>query len=183
MKRLLAISGIIALIFGSLQAQKFEKGDQELNFTVGLGSTWTPISSVNTNIPPIAVSYDYGWRDDLGPGLITLGGYAGIYQSKSKGDWGYKFTSTYLAARSTYHYQFNKNFDTYGGALLGFRFTSSKEFGNWPVGDQLDYSTSDTDLIIAVFAGAKYYVTNQIAAMAEIGYGVAWLNLGVSFKL
>jgi hypothetical protein len=31
--------------------------------------------------------------------------------------------------------------------------------------------------------GARYYFTESIAAFAQVGYGIAYLTLGVSFKL
>ena len=33
------------------------------------------------------------------------------------------------------------------------------------------------------FVGARYYFTDKLAGMAELGYGITYLNLGVSLKL
>ena len=43
--------------------------------------------------------------------------------------------------------------------------------------------TSVGGLVYAGFIGARYYFTPKLAAMAELGYGIAILNIGVSFKL
>ena len=85
-----------------------------------------------------------------------------------------------VAARATYHYQFVDKLDTYGGAMLGIRHLSSKYTGS----SILNYtSSSSTSVITPVFVGAKYYFTPNFSVMTELGWEVAWLNLGVCLKL
>jgi len=38
-------------------------------------------------------------------------------------------------------------------------------------------------LVYAGFIGARYYFTPKFAAKAELGYGIALINIGVSIKL
>ncbi len=37
-------------------------------------------------------------------------------------------------------------------------------------------------LVSSFFIGGRYYFSDSMAAMLELGYGVAYLNLGVAFK-
>ncbi len=41
---------------------------------------------------------------------------------------------------------------------------------------------SSSGLIVPVYVGARYYVTDKLGIMAELGYGVSVLNVGVSYK-
>ena len=47
---------------------------------------------------------------------------------------------------------------------------------------QVYFNASSSGLSIAWFAGARYYFSDNFAVMAEIGYGVAYLNLGIALK-
>ena len=188
MKKPFVKSGIavsILLIFASTftHAQQFRKGDKDLNLGVGFGATWYSGYYWQTTIPPLSVSLDYGFRDDLGPGVIGIGGYMGYAGYKTTwygADYGWKYTSFLIGAMGTYHMTFTDNLDTYAGLILAFRAESHKEFGNLPAG--LPVATH-TGLAGSLFVGAKYYFTDNFAVKDEVGYGITWLTLGVSFKL
>ena len=36
--------------------------------------------------------------------------------------------------------------------------------------------------IWSIYVGGRWYFTDSFAAMLELGYGIAWLNIGVAFK-
>lgn len=69
-------------------------------------------------------------------------------------------------------------FDTYAGALLGYDIVSAKEVGDVPG----TYNATESSVRLDLFVGGRYYFTDRFAAMAEIGYGIAYLNLGVALK-
>ena len=184
-KLLICLSIIFGIGFSTTaKAQLFSPGDKVLNLGLGFGVAWG-VTYSTVQVPPIAVSFDYGWRDDLGPGIVGLGGYLGYasYAWESSwlgGSYGYKVSSTVIGAIGTYHMDLVDNLDTYGGLLLGFRIVSDKATGTWAGA----YSSSvGSGLTGSLFIGAKYYFSDNIGAFAELGYGIAYFTLGASFKL
>ena len=63
--------------------------------------------------------------------------------------------------------------------MLGYNLTTVAEYGN--TGDNIADSVGG--FVPAAFIGARYYFTDQFAAFAQLGYGVAYLTLGVSIRL
>ncbi|NOU48528.1 MAG: hypothetical protein HOO86_15920 [Bacteroidales bacterium] len=179
----------IALLALNLTAQDnmFAKGDKVVNLGIGIGSVLYTGTGYTSSIPPISASFEVGVKDDvLDVGSIGVGGYLGYASSKweySYGgySYGYKYTNIILGARGTFHYPLVDNLDTYTGIMLGFNIVSAKEFGD--IDPLNSYSTSASGAIFSWYAGGRYYFTDSFAAMAEIGYGIAWLNLGVALKL
>ena len=184
-KLFLGLTAILLFSFSyqKSHAQMFELGDKDLNIGLGLGSTFYTGAGWSTTLPPLSLSMDYGFKDDVGPGVIGLGGYLGVASHKWENtiftSWGWKYTTIVVAARGTYHMDFIENFDTYGGVHLGLRYSSSKEIGTVVGG----ISEDGAYLLFNLFVGGKYYVTENIAILGELGYSVAWLTIGATFKL
>ncbi len=95
----------------NVKGQPFNVGDKHLNFTIGYGTPWVFRNSYRTMLPPVAVSFDYGFRDDLGPGVIGIGGILGAATYKNEvldagwlDEYGWKSTNLIGAIRGTYHY-------------------------------------------------------------------------------
>jgi hypothetical protein len=180
------ITFILILLIASIlssKAQEFRKNDRDLNLGAGFGANWYSGYYWRTTIPTLSASFDYGLRDDLGPGVIGIGGYLGYagYKTSYYGaDFGWKYTSILIGAMGTYHMTFTENLDTYAGIILGYRLESYKEYGNVPVG--LPVETNKGPLG-DLFVGAKYYFTDNFALRGELGYGITWLTVGVTFKL
>ena len=185
----LLLIGILSLVIPSARGQLFEVGDKDLNFTIGYGTPWVIRHDYRTMLPPITVSFDLGFRDDLGPGILSIGGLVGATTYRNiivDPDWnpeyGKKSTTLIGAIRSTYHYQFLDKLDTYGGVHLGLRYESWREYGSTPA----DY-VMDIDITIRpifnLFVGAKYYFSDNIFALGEIGYSIAFINIGVGIRL
>ncbi len=171
------------------KAQLFDQGDKVLSFGIGIGSTYyTWGTHYSTTVPPIFISGDYCLREKLGPGNLGVGPYLGFSGYKSKwtdyaGDeYGYKYTTFIIGARGTYHFvDLVDKLDLYGGILLGAKIVTHKSYGDWGI---YDYSSAHgSGVAYSFFAGARYYFSDNFAAMAELGYGIAWLSLGVSLKL
>jgi hypothetical protein len=64
--------------------------------------------------------------------------------------------------------------------MLGYDIVSSKETGDWPLGTT--FTANSSSFAWSFFVGGRYYFTDSFAVMAELGYGIAWLNIGVAFK-
>lgn len=169
-----AVTGLFA------QANTFSKGDKVANVSIGLGSSIYG-SGFTGGIPPIGASFELGIKDNLfnEQSSLGVGGYVGFTSASQ--DWGIvsaTYSSIIVGARGILHYQLVDKVDTYTGLLLGYNIASSKitGAGAFP-------GASVGGLVYAGFIGARYYFTPKFAAMAELGFGIAILNIGVSFKL
>lgn len=180
---------LFAFLFSSINAQEnlFSKGDKVLNLGIGLGNTLYSGTYYSTKIPPISASLEFGFKDGIiEKGSIGLGGYVGFASNQWKYgfsgvEWGYNYTNIIVGARGVFHYPLIDKLDTYTGLMVGFNIVSSKKFGNIDSG--YNYSAANGGPVWSWFAGGRYYFTDKIAAMAEIGYGIAWLNIGVAMKI
>lgn len=179
---------IMGIISAQAQEPTFNKGDKVINASIGLGSVLYSGIGYSTQIPPISASMEIGVKDDfLTKNLnVGLGGYLGF--SKYKWDyssyyygynWGYTYSNLIIGGRATAHYPFLDKLDTYGGIMIGFDIVTDKEYGT-STGVTVD--SHGSGLVWSSFLGARYYFKDNFAVMGEIGYGIAWLNLGLSYK-
>ncbi len=143
----------------------FDKGDFVIN--VGFGFGRTPRGT--TQIPPITVSGEYGLVQDIFTERMVLGigGIFGIQTYRYyRGFPHYEYVnevSLSFAVRGALHYPLVNNFDVHAGVITGFR-------------------TNPGRAIVGTYVGGRYYFTDNFAAMAEVGYGITYINLGVAFK-
>jgi hypothetical protein len=63
--------------------------------------------------------------------------------------------------------------------MLGYGILNIKYFGGYGIDD---YTGSSSGIQWAWFIGGRYYFIENLALMAELGYGVAYLNVGIAFK-
>ncbi|HKK67420.1 MAG TPA: hypothetical protein VJ946_04385 [Bacteroidales bacterium] len=193
MKNLLAFISIAILATTQINAQEgvtpsFNKSDKVLNLGIGLGSTYYSGTYYSTTLPPVSASFEMGVADELidGKGVIGVGGYVGYSAYKWEntypgyGTYGYKYTNLVIGARGAFHYPLVDKLDLYTGIMLGYNIVSSSEFGDVYYG--YDYSTQSSSVAWSYYVGGRYYVSNSFAVMAELGYGIAYLNLGISLK-
>lgn len=161
----------------------FSSGDKVVNFGLGLGTTLYTGSYYKMSVPPLSVSYEVGIKDDvIEKGSVGVGGYLGYSAYKWEySNWGWKYSNLIIGARGSFHYPLVDKIDTYTGLLLGYNISTSKEFGDAIPG--YDYSTSSGGIMVAWYVGGRYYFKDKYAAMAELGYGITYLNLGVAIKL
>jgi hypothetical protein len=114
---------------------------------------------------------------DLGGGLLGIGVSADYY---SYSYFGYSVSWIPIGATANYHFKLdNKKFDPFLGAGLGFQLVScsgSGTLGNLGCG----YSSG---VYFIGRAGARYFLTDKLAAYADVGAGAATVNLGITFKL
>lgn len=170
----------------SVKAQPFDQGDIVISAGIGLGATWYTGTYYKTTVPPIWLTGDYCLMEDLGPGNLGVGAYLGYSAYKSTWHYltetyGWKYTTFIIGVRGTYHFvDLVNNLDLYGGILLGGRILSSKYYGSDLYSSY--HSATGSGVAYSFFAGARYLFTPNIGVMAELGYGIAYLSLGVSFR-
>ena len=169
----------------SLSAQNttFNKGDKVLNLGVGLCRLYYVGGSYSNRIPPVSGSFEVGVKDELFDenSSLGIGGYIGYTGAKWESmGYGWNYSSIIVGGRAALHYQFIDKLDTYTGLMLGYNVVSSKsfgsgfgEFGNLAAASGIAYSW---------FLGGRYYFSNNFAGLLELGYGIAYLNLGIALK-
>lgn len=201
----LLLAVLVAFGFLSANAQVIENGDKILNLGVGFGSALYSGSGYNSSVPPISGSLEVVIKDDLfdGKGALGVGGYLGYTAYKwtysgsvygamdfpieksaniieSSGvDYGWKYSNIIIGPRGYLHYNLVENLDTYAGIMLGYNIVSSKWYGS---GTSIG-SASSGGVIFSGFLGARYFFSDKFAAFAELGSGIAYLNLGVAIRL
>jgi hypothetical protein len=169
---------VLALLGSTMYGQYFKEKDKVVNVGIGLGSTLYA-SGYGVHFPPLSASFEYGVKDGVGPGSIGVGGYLGFTSAQS--DY-WRTTYTVIGVRGAYHLvDIADKLDLYGGLMLQYNIVSNSYRGP----NNINYAGSSVGSggDFSLFVGARYYVTDKFALMAELGYGVAVLNLGVAFKL
>jgi hypothetical protein len=185
MKRLLMI--VVAAGFllsnGKAQESMFLNGEKVLNMGIGFGSALYSGAYFKGTIPPLSISFEQGIKDNiLEKGVIGVGGYLGYSSYKYEVmDWGYKYSDIIIAARGSFHYPFIEKLDTYTGLLAGYEILTHREFGDLGVGSPL--GAANGGIVWSWYVGGRYYFSEKMAAMAELGYGISYLTLGISLKL
>jgi hypothetical protein len=187
--KMILLSLLLALMFPffsmNAQTSTFKKGDLVFGAGLGLGANYGTYwgSYYKTSVPPVFISGDYCLREDLGPGNLGVGGILGYsaYKYEPSPNWGYKYSTLYIGVRGTYHFtELVDKMDLYGGITLGGKIVHDKGYGDFGI---YDYSTNGSSALVEIFAGARYYFTDNIGVMGELGYGIAWLKLGIAVKL
>jgi outer membrane protein W len=132
---------------------------------------------LKSGIPPIGLSFEYGFTEKISAGAYL--GYSSASQELGLGTtakWNY--TYTIVGARGSYHFLNSDKLDPYVGAMLGYNIASVTYDGPGTA----PTIASASALIIGAHLGARYYFTDKIGAFAELGYGIAYLQLGVAVK-
>lgn len=160
---------LFSATFASAQA-RYEKGDKLLNLGIGLGYYYG-----GGGIPLIA-SLEFAVNE-----VITIGPYFGYTSRGYSGGWRYTFID--FGVRGSYHFSElfqidNEQVDIYGGANLGYAISSYSYDG---FGGDNDLYPSRVQF--GLHAGARYFFSNSVAGYGELGFGLAPLALGFTFKL
>lgn len=160
------------------------RGDAFISLGIGFFNL-LPSDYLTTNkllIPPIPLSLEFIIKDDLfnGIGTLGVGGTIGYVSSTSTGDlFEVKKSRFILGVKGFLHFSFIENFDTYVGTTLGYKNDKT----NIKYGESPDEIYSKWDPTINIFAGCRYYFSEKISGMAEIGWGISIITLGVAIRL
>lgn len=185
MRKLIAICIAITslLFFSNNTIAQFDEptphfAEGQIDVNVGLGLFRTFYTGLNTSIPPISISGEYGVSQNIG-----IGGYIGYTSAKqSFTSLDVKYNFTIIGLRGSYHVHIIDELDTYGGIMIGYNRVNANYKDEDPFFIGFDPSAS-SDVYWSAYLGARYPFSDDLSAFGEIGYGIAWLNLGVSFKM
>ncbi len=169
---------------------KFSKGDQFVSVSYGLGAigvNWTDLYSSYSNYSsftfgPVGVYYEKAITDKIGIGKIGIGGSINYLRNSTSYDIlssnnSVSISQLAVALRGAYHFELeNKKIDPYAGVGLVFsHFSYKSSYSN-------DKFSFGSPLGTQAFVGSRYFFTDNIAAFAELGYGLAYLNIGGTYK-
>jgi hypothetical protein len=182
MKNFLMLLTVVLFAASQLMAQdpSFQKGDNVINLGVGFGSPIYHGTGYKMAVPPISASFEFCIVDGIAKkGAVGIAPYVGFssYKYKYPDKTGWTYTNIILGARGAFHYPFVDKLDTYAGIMLGYDIITWKEIGD--TGYDADAPGS---FVHSEFIGARYYFANNFAAFAELGYGISWFTVGISFK-
>jgi hypothetical protein len=178
----------ICFLFASIFtcAQEMEIGSNYLKIGIGPSTHFEPYMNSS---PALKLSLEHGFKE-IGPGILTIGGSLGLFNSHRTVTWNYekmttRFSVISIQPRATWYYNmepFNvKQLNLYTALGLGFRFESY----NTKYSLSTIYNNSDTKLFfhLSFIGGANYYITPRVALFLEFGYDVSYTTLGVSIQL
>lgn len=175
--------------------QVFQKGTRVLNLGLGLGGNVYYLNSGYNSTPYFNLSFDYGVYNfsDVDNLSLGIGGYFGYKNVWNRWNtWWYdKNGNLHLSGgfrenwnyfsfgiRPTIHYSFDNNFQVYGGFQFGYVLVS---YSN--TNPNFYYTESyGSRLGIGMLVAARYMFSKSFGAYGELGFGMTYLNLGVSFK-
>jgi hypothetical protein len=185
MKKTFALVLVSLLLVSSMALSQNAFTTKDMNLSAGVGIGMYGIYGT-AGMPPVFVAFDMA-VPSISP-KVSLGGivaYAGSSDDFGYGKWEYKYIV--IAVRGDYHLlENNKNIDAYAGIGIGYDIVSSSvtwsnsayesTFGRY-------YSASASYFFYDFHVGGRYYFSPKFAAMAELGYGVGFLRVGISYKL
>lgn len=188
--RLIVLIAALALITSTqstVSAQAFKTGDMVAN--VGAGFGWYGYGYGATSLPALSLSIEKGIKDIDKLGPLSIGGIIGFKHASYAWStaYDYSWNDFIVAARGALHYDLFKNekVDTYGGVAVGLRMQSYSYYTWVPpygVNDYEKVSTTTAHPLVALYVGGRYFFTNNLAVFGELGYGLGYLTLGVSYK-
>lgn len=199
-----SIGASVALLLSGTVAsgQSFDVGSNGINLGLGLGGgRYSYITGVgNYRVSPAFVlSYDRGITQ-LGPGVLAIGGMIANQTVKYEYNYtsiGYtynydrRWSNTLVGARGTWHWNDwhgNDKLDLYAGVFAGYNIGTYRNKSTRTVNGVTTtwddgYSATSSYLRSGVFAGCRYLFTEKFGVYGELGYGIAYLNAGVTLVL
>jgi hypothetical protein len=160
----------LGMQFNTYGQAAIDKGNVLLNLGLGVGYYYA-------GGVPLVISAEFAIND-----AITIGPYLGYTSYRYRFSSGYRYTFVDIGVRGAYHFSKHINLNTdkldlYGGALLGYVASSY-------TGDNFGYRDPyGATVRFGVFGGARWYFAEKVAVNGEVGYGVAAMLVGITFKL
>ena len=184
MKKIIPLTVVLFILLSQAAwPQTYKIGNNVVSAGVGLGGSLGNYSH-NAQTPAFSVQYERGiW--EIGPGVVSLGGYVGTKTYKysysdpyyGSGHYESKWTYTIVGVRGAYHYTglTIPNLDVYAGVMASYNAVSYKDNS----GSSLHYGST---VGATGFVGGRYFFAKILGGFAELGYGVSYLNVGLCLK-
>lgn len=177
----LLIIGLFSMTILSGARPTFTRGDKVINLGVGFGSGFYSGYGYKTVIPPLSTSFEVGIKKGvIEQGSLGLGGYVAYSTfEESYLTWGVKYKDIIVGARVAFHYPLVKKLDSYAAMVLGYNISSDMPYGDYTADDS--YKTHG-GITYSFVIGGRYYFLKKVAAFAELGVGITYVNFGMAFK-
>lgn len=177
MKRLLYVLSFVFAGLIAANAQNFEKGNVDLGLGIGLGS---PYSYGSVGIPPVFAQIDFGVHDKISVGANI--GYTTSKYGIASYNWRYNYLM--IGARGNYHWgkhipSMPEKLDLYAGVNLGYYIVNVNYDGYTGVINDGVASS----IYWGGHVGARWFFKENLAALAELGNGIAYIKVGLNFRL
>jgi hypothetical protein len=156
--------------------QAFHKGAVYLGAGLGLGSGlgyWGGLALIG--------NVEYAVTNDIGIGLSI--GYWSYTDEISNSGYNakYKYSIIPVIASGAYHFHVgNPKLDLGVGVSLGYYIVSSSV--ETSVSGVNYASASASGIAVGVFGLVRYFVADNVALRAKIGYGITFAEVGVDFR-
>jgi hypothetical protein len=182
-------------------AHCFDESSKILNLGVGFGGSYYRYNRGHgysyRQTPAFSLTYEQALKEKVGPGFIGIGGYLGYqtarfryddyYYNGNKYYYQHRWNYFVIAARGAYHLDVlnTDKAELYFGAIAGLRIQTYKYETNStdPYRNQYDLSQRNIYPALSLFVGGRWYFKPNIGLFGEVGYGISYLTLGLSFKL
>ena len=175
-----------------MQAQ-LEKGNSLLNIGFGMNSYYTSSSGFSTTLPPLEGSFEVMTSEKFSLGAF-IGAYGAKYENEFESmgiviDTEIKYSYLNFGGLANYYFVNDESWNIYVGGRLGYVSSSAK------VSHSSNVSTIDEDsflntagatasgILFGANLGGRYNLSEKLALNAELGFGIALLKFGVTFKL
>ena len=191
MSRIIIVLSLLMVSANLITAQSTEikSGDLQLSAGIGLIPTYAADGG-HINVPPLSAKLTYQVSEKF-----SLGAYA-AFSSTTSQQLNYPdgssrvFDSKQLmvGARAAAHINRFKNWDIYGGLMLGYSMPTVDQEVFYPGENDRDdlqpsFSRPAKDkLLYSGFVGATYFFSPKLGAYGEVGYGISLINLGINYK-
>ncbi len=188
MKKIFILTAITVLISLCNANAQLKKDDSVINVGLGIGSYLTTGSGFKTTLPAIEGGYERFLSENF-----SIGGFLGLYSSEMNikqhlPGGGYarmnaKYSYFFIGASGNYHFVNTAKFNAYIGGKLGYVNAKVTVKEDNDFSEDMSGSVKGSGVLFTANLGARYFVSDAIAINAELGYGIAPIKIGVSFKL
>lgn len=191
MKKIIGIILFALLTTNYAKSQNFGIGDNMVGIGLGIGGNYG-YNGLNAT-PSIGLYAEHGLTEIGTVGILGVGGYVGYKSYKDEFSYfgysaKYRYRFITVGARAAFHYTELDiaKFDPYAGLMLGYNIasTSIEETGSYLLYPGYTANTNDASGSVSFsgFVGARYFLTDNVAAFGELGFGVSYLSVGIAFK-
>ncbi len=191
-KLLLLLVTVFVMHSQAMQAQDraFEIKNSLLSFGVGFGWSY-PFYNDPSVWPSFSINYEKGLFYVKKVGYFGIGGFAAYHHANynyPKSDRYIRWQNVVGTVRFTFHPNFlmTQNFEMYAGVMGGARYEFFKDtqydaFSNPALANPYD-RYGGFNVLFAGFIGMRFYTGERLGFFAEGGYGLSFLNIGITWK-
>jgi opacity protein-like surface antigen len=169
-----------------------QPNDNILHLSAGTGGPWLIKFDQTSASPLFQMNYERVLADVPGTGMVGIGahfGFKSLQRESSLGTGSYfyydtRYTVIPVGMRITTHYWLGMDkLDTYGGVGGGINLVSMRVKEEAAGGDLFTEDQAVKSYFhYSLFVGARYAITENVGAFAELAYGNSYLNFGAALK-